>query len=268
MTMLLTGVGGPRSSPAFTPASITGLIRWLDASDAATLFQDATLLLPATADGASVGGWKDKSPAAKHVTQAVALKVPILKTAIQNGKNIVRTDGTTYLAGGTVTTNGGFTIAAVIKATYSAGAVNVPIDCSTGNPGANNGLFVAVDDRGGSGKTKSFNVGAEASVTGARGWGKSNSYGATAWKIFATSYGLSASEYYSLNAVSQAPLELSASGTGVWIPGSGALAFGTLNDGTFGGATDFAEVCIYDNQISAGDLANLHAYLNSKWAIY
>jgi len=74
--------------------SITGLAVWLDASDAATLFQDSAGTTPATADNDVIGRWADKSGNGYHATQGTTGNKPLLKTAIQNSKNVIRCDGT------------------------------------------------------------------------------------------------------------------------------------------------------------------------------
>ena len=78
--------------PAFTPASISGLQLWLDASDASTLFTDSAGTTAATADGDPIGCWKDKSGNNKNATQTDGTRKPLLKTSIQNGRSVCRFD--------------------------------------------------------------------------------------------------------------------------------------------------------------------------------
>lgn len=66
---------------AFDPTEISGLKMWLDAS---TLTD---------ADGSSVTTWNDSSGNDAYATQSNATYRPILKTSIQNNRNIVRFDG-------------------------------------------------------------------------------------------------------------------------------------------------------------------------------
>jgi len=80
--------------PAFTPASISGLQLWLDASDSSTLYQNSNGTTAATADGDPVGYWADKSGNGRHATQSDGTKRPTLKLNIQNGKPVIRYDGT------------------------------------------------------------------------------------------------------------------------------------------------------------------------------
>ena len=77
----------------FSPASISGLQLWLDASDASTLFTDSAGTIAATADGDAVGKWSDKSGGSNHTTQADGTKKALLKLNTQNSKNSVRFDG-------------------------------------------------------------------------------------------------------------------------------------------------------------------------------
>lgn len=87
--LLLTVLGGS----GFNPLSIPNLALWLDASDASTLFQDSGGTTAAAADGDVVGYAKDKGTNLWNATQGTALNKPILKLAIQNGRNVIRFDG-------------------------------------------------------------------------------------------------------------------------------------------------------------------------------
>jgi|GEM_PF-3171598 len=72
----------------FVPSDASGLMMWLDASDPATLFTDATCEVTFVEnDGDPIGCWKDKSGNSFHGTQAVADRRPELALGIQNGLN-------------------------------------------------------------------------------------------------------------------------------------------------------------------------------------
>jgi hypothetical protein len=71
------------SSPAaFTPASISGLYAWYDASQ-----------IVGKVDGDAISQWDDLSGNARHLLQATGSKQPLYKAAVQNGKPVVRFDG-------------------------------------------------------------------------------------------------------------------------------------------------------------------------------
>lgn len=76
------------ASAAFSPLSLSPAL-WLDASDASTLYSGASLASP---DGA-ISEWRDKSGNAFNATQSTGVSQPLRKTAIQNGRDIVRFDG-------------------------------------------------------------------------------------------------------------------------------------------------------------------------------
>jgi hypothetical protein len=85
--------GGGGGGGGFTPASISGLQLWLDASDTTTLFDASSGGSQVTTDGSTVARWQDKSGASYHALQGVANARPLLKTAIQNSKPALRFDG-------------------------------------------------------------------------------------------------------------------------------------------------------------------------------
>lgn len=89
--------------PAFTPASISGLQLWLDASDSSTLFQNSNGTTAAAADGDPVGYWADKSGNGRNVIQTDGTGKPALRTSALNGKSVLSFDGTNdYLNGGDI----------------------------------------------------------------------------------------------------------------------------------------------------------------------
>lgn len=70
---LSTAAGG------FNPGSISGLVAWYDASDAASI----------TASGGLVSQWNDKSGHGYHLTQATGVQQPTTGTRTQNGLNVL-----------------------------------------------------------------------------------------------------------------------------------------------------------------------------------
>ena len=83
-----------RITPSFTqwtPALISTAL-WLDAADATTMF-DATSGGSLVAPDGTVARWQDKSGNANHATQSTSGDRPLRKTNIQNGRDILRFDG-------------------------------------------------------------------------------------------------------------------------------------------------------------------------------
>ncbi len=75
-----------------TPTDIAGLKLWLRAD--LGLYTDAAKTTPATADGDAVYTWADQSGNGNDAVQATLANRPLLKLAIQNGRAVVRFDGT------------------------------------------------------------------------------------------------------------------------------------------------------------------------------
>jgi len=76
---------------AFSPPDISGLQLWLDATTG--LFDATSGGSAVTTDGSAVARWEDQSGNARHFTQGTSNNRPVLKTSIQNSKNVVRFDG-------------------------------------------------------------------------------------------------------------------------------------------------------------------------------
>lgn len=82
---------------AFSPLSLSPVV-WFDFSDLTTLFQDDAGTTPVTADAQTIGMVTDKSGNNRHALQATALRRPVYKANIQNGKSVSRYDLSTALA--------------------------------------------------------------------------------------------------------------------------------------------------------------------------
>jgi len=77
----------------FTPTDISGLSAWFDADDPRTLFSDTSGTTRATTDGNSVALWVDKSGNGRNASQSTASFCPVIKTSVQNNRNVIRFDG-------------------------------------------------------------------------------------------------------------------------------------------------------------------------------
>ena len=110
-----------RRHRSFSPSNIAGLSLWLDATTG--LFDATSGGNPVTTDASSVARWEDRSGNSRHITQSTLASQPILKTAIQNGKNIIRFDGTNDIlrrSGAFVHAQGAATIFVVVSANSGA----------------------------------------------------------------------------------------------------------------------------------------------------
>lgn len=79
------------AAKAFSPTDIAGLQLWLDATTG--LFDATSGGSAVTTDGSAVARWEDQSGNGNHATQGTSNNRPVLKTSIQNSKNVLRFDG-------------------------------------------------------------------------------------------------------------------------------------------------------------------------------
>ena len=75
----------------FLPSDIAGLQLWLDATDLATLFQDAAKTT-AAGNGDVVGAWADKSGQGNDATQTTTSQKPTRQDGVIGGLPVVRGD--------------------------------------------------------------------------------------------------------------------------------------------------------------------------------
>lgn len=240
----------------FTPASISGLSLWLDASDATTLFQDSDGTTPATANNDPVGYWGDKSGNGKNATQATAGLKPRLKTALINGLNAVNLDGGDTLVTPAIALTT-FTVLTVFRATDGYILYEHSIDA-----GANDGSLLIVR----SNTTIIARRGANRSDKNiASLWGHDNT-----WRIAThTMDGTHAGHTLYLNGSIPGGL---VDGANTANPGSGS-ASAVLYIGSRVGATawvtgDLAELLVVSPVLSTDDREMMEAYLNAKWAVF
>jgi hypothetical protein len=86
---------GGGGGAGWTPGDITTSL-WLDGADSSTLYDATTGGSLVAADG-EIARWEDKSGNSRHATQASAGARPIRKTAIQNGRDVLRLAGSQSL---------------------------------------------------------------------------------------------------------------------------------------------------------------------------
>jgi hypothetical protein len=91
-TTMRLAIGAAMVAALATPAGAlpvtSGLELWLDATDTATLYQDAGMTTPVTSAGQSVRGWADKSGNANDATTGGS--APTFQTGVIGGQDVVR----------------------------------------------------------------------------------------------------------------------------------------------------------------------------------
>jgi hypothetical protein len=225
----------------WTPASISGLQFWLDASDASTLYDATSGGSLVAADGA-VARWQDKSGNAIHATQSTSGSRPLRKIASQNGRDVVRLDGSNdYLEISPTDLATNFTMLWAFR----PNTANYTLLATTTSGGAR---FLIIgttlyNDYYGSGA-------ATIATTGTTGTGILRTYRRSSGTLQCW-----------LGTVSQGSV-------GFANTLSGHTQIGRIHDqSTYNMSGDIYEVLIYNSALSDADLATAQSYLTAKWGL-
>ena len=252
---------------AFVPTGIAGLQLWLDGSDITTLYTDSAKTTPVTSDGDVVGAWADKSGNGNDAVQATTADKPLYKTAIQNGKSIVRFDGADdYLNCGDVFAPGAqISVFALCK--FSDVTADHVVIADWDYPNNERSWGFLYDEIG-----AEDDLNLRTNTNGLVGGQREN--------LFGGSPGNANFKLYSI---------LFNAGTiTAWINGGSSAVTsdpdqpGSLLDGNliligaFGNATtrtsymlgDITEILVYDTALSAENRVSVENYLNKKWGVY
>lgn len=214
-------------SAGFSPDSLSGLKLWLKA--------DALAL----SDNDAVASWTDSSGLGNHAAQATEAKKPTYKTAIQNGKPVIRFDGTDdHLACPAITAASGLTGFVVYKITT---AVSFGMTFVVGQ-----GTLELRQASGVGGLITLFSSGTITDGTG------------TAWHVCS----------FSNNGVNLTELWVDGTsiGTTANTAASGTPSIGDRIAGGFPLNGDVAEVLLYDSSLSIANRQAVESYLKTKYA--
>jgi hypothetical protein len=232
-TLSLTGAG-PETANTFTPSSVAGLFAWWDFS---------TLGLP---DNTAIASVTDSSGNGNTASQGTAGLRPIAKTAIRNGRDVGRFDGTDDVLSTTVVNNvAARTVFAV--AVQAAATTGRTLWCPLNNSNAK------IGDEGGVWGYFANQVGAAVSLGTAT----------TAWGVVTMRYNAtnSADGYINGGAPTNFdPDDVYQTGGGAFQIGAHSSAGGEPWNG------DIGEMLIYNAALTNTDRAAVEAYLNAKWA--
>lgn len=242
MFFLLDKKRGAPQATAFTPASISGLVAWYDFSDAATLFTDSARTTAVTADGDAIGGVTDKSGNANHLSQSLTAR-PLYKANILNSKSVARFDGIND------------------ELRSSAFTYNQPSTIFFVQQHANTGfnyLYSSIANFGLAMYTHTLPSTGIYPYAGTTG--PSQTQSVNTFYVTCMYYNGASSVQYK-NGVASSTADVGAQN------GSG-IVLGNRFDSTLPNAVDFAEFLIYSGTLSAGNIASVTSYLNTKWAVY
>jgi hypothetical protein len=249
----------------FTPAEITGLKAWYDASDTSSI----------SLSGSAVTQWNDKSGNGFHVTQGTAAQRPSSGINTINSKNVLTYGGNDVLKAATASdwiflhNATGSTVFAVSISDNTAAAEFPIFATSTGSSQVGCGFRIAYDpplDKfspfvstgGGSGTLVSLiaaggvTVGTAFYASGV--WDNNNATLANRSKWRQNGGAESGS-----NTQDDAPVSSN--------PASALLIGANDNSGTTGYTGKIAEIILYTGVLSSGDITKVNSYLASKWGI-
>jgi hypothetical protein len=231
MTMLMTGMGVDRA------LDTANLKLWLKADSG--VWTDSAMTVPATADGAPVGGWSDVSGNGNHATQSNVSGKPTLKLAIRNGLPVLRFDGTSDYLDSLLAQSAPCTLFFASNATDTAG---YRVVISSSNTAAGQITF----------STEVTTGKADLYVAGSALVGGTNR---TGWHRFTCIVN---------GAASKIRVDGSDEVTGSVGSATSVVRIGANDAGSYM-AGDIGELLIYQGALGATQIANVEAYLAARW---
>ena len=246
-------IGGLTVSARFSPASISGLALWLDATNG--LFDATSGGNPVTADGASVARWEDQSGNSRNASQATSGNRPILKTSVQGGKNGIRFDGINdCMATSSFAHSVPLTLFLACKRLSSVGSqadFNRIVE-----HGANDGVCIVT-------RAVTNTIAYQYSTSEPT---DSTVNPGTDTKIYEMFVDSSAPRNITFRVNNANQTTASRLGTPVTPSTFNLSQF--ITTGSFNTNIEIYELCYYNNNISDSDRDNVRNYLNSKWSIF
>jgi len=253
--------GGTTAAP-FSPSDISGLQLWLDATTG--LFDATSGGSAVTTDGSAVARWEDQSGNGRHFTQSTSNDRPILKTSIQNNKNVVRFDGSNdnMIGPDSLKINVPISMFAVVS---KRGGTNYQTIYGNGILAAQEagyGIFISAT---------SDNNGAFASQYRNLAPASTNYFTATnptTNQFFISSCLIDSSTnkvFFNNSAEDSVSHAITATPQGIVAIGARYSVSPVV---TFFLNGDFAELLIYNSALSTANRESVRDYLNTKWSIY
>lgn len=225
---------------SFSPDSITGLVLWLDPSDASTLY-DANTGGSTPSDGGAVGRIEDKSSSANHARQATAGDRPLYRATGLNSLGCLDFISSDFFNLDSALSPSSYTVFAVVTRA-ATGRISLPV-------GSSGGFYPAL-------------------------WFTDNKlYQAPRTFSFFNSSAANTSTGDHVITVDD-----DGSGNGeIWLDGTsvatGSVSTGAVSWGYVGrrGSNyhqdELGEVLVYNSRLSVSDRGQVHDYLEAKWGV-
>lgn len=241
----------------FNPSRVSGLQLWLDASNG--LFDATSGGNPVATDGSSVARWEDRSGNSRNASQATSANRPILKTAVQNGRNGIRFDGSNdFMATASFAHSVPITVFLVCKRLSTTGSqsdFNRIIE-----HGSNNGVCIIT--RTPSPPTGIFRIQYQYATSSVADSLVDPGTDTKVYELFVDS---SATRNITFRVNNSNQTTITRTETPATPTAFNLAQFG---GGSYNANVEIYELCYYNLKISDQDRDNVRNYLNSKWAVY
>ena len=235
----------------FNPSRIDGLQLWLDASNG--LFDATSGGNPVATDGSSVARWEDRSGNSRDASQATSANRPILKTAVQNGRNGIRFDGSNdFMATASFAHSVPLTLFLVCKRLSNTGSqsdFNRLIE-----HGSNNGVAIITRTGG--------NIEYQYSTSEPRNSGVNPTTDTKVYELFVDSSAPRNITFRVNNANQTTTARTGSPATPL------PFNLAQFGGGSYNANVEIYELCYYNIKIADTDRDNVRNYLNSKWGVY
>jgi hypothetical protein len=256
----LKGAGG---AGAFSPLSLPGLVLWLDASSASSLFTTAAGSTASVSDGDPVGRWEDLSGGGRNVTQGTASRRPTLKLAVRGGRNVVRFDGVDDVlassAAALLSNVSAFTVIAVLNLTGAALGDGQRF-FGHNSPVENDLSFKFSPDVVGQVGKPSLRFASNATAA----YGPASLSGGSGGHVLSAVYASGDQRLFD-NGVEGTADTASISGFSSSATGFGV---GAMANATSPFPGDVCELAVYSSALSDADRQAFESYANAKWSLF
>ena len=243
------------------PTSFSGLTAWWDGSDSARLFNATSGGSAVAADG-EIARLEDKSGGGRHLTSSTSGARPVRKTAVQNGLDVMRFDGSNDTL-----SSFAFTFSDLVGFTQSTFFVAAKISTlNTNQTNVYDNPAILTETQASHGFASFRSNGTVESYGRANSfiYTTSRSYTAGTWKVFTTRH---ADDVLSLR------INGGAEGTSTLASRQNVFGYVYLARSSTGGFAsrflecDIGEIIAYNVALSASDREAVETYLIDKWAI-
>lgn len=241
------------------PSIIPNCSLWLDASDSATLW-DATSGGNAVAADGSVARWDDKSGNGLAATQSTSGARPLRKTGIQNGRDVLRFDGSNdCLQVSSIALASHCTVFVVSSSTRTGANYKWYMEHSA-DVNSNDGMFF--------GGTNGPAWAIRRTTTDSGSPADNVDWIGNGWVLATLHYNGQGSIYKNASLVSRRAAQNAANSLTSSANTTKAINIASRNQSSLFLNGDIGEIIIYSRALNDYEIAAVSAWLNSRWALW